>query len=116
MSIFGKIFGSDSIIGKGLGLIDEIWTSDEEKAENKIKLLNAYAPFKIAQRYLAVIFTITYVSSYLLTLTLHLAGLKTDGVTEIMATFRIGLIMLTIVGFYFGGGVIDSIKRKPNSS
>jgi hypothetical protein len=112
MSILGKIFGSDSVVSKGLGLIDELWTSGEERADNKIKLLEAYAPFKLAQRYLAFSFAGVYLGSYLLVLAMFLLGYETIGVTDIMGEFQIGGIMFVIVAFYFSGGVVDSIKRK----
>jgi len=35
-----------------------------------------------------------------------------EGVKAILGDFYIGEIMLVIITFYFGGGVIDSIKRK----
>jgi len=31
---------------------------------------------------------------------------------EIIAEFRIGWIMTTIVLFYFGGGLVDSVRRE----
>lgn len=59
--ILGKIFGSDKVIESGINLIDSLHTSTEEevaaKAKAKTDLLNAYAPFKLAQRYLALMFT-----------------------------------------------------------
>ncbi|WP_294344670.1 hypothetical protein [Prosthecochloris sp.] len=123
MSIFGKIFGADNIIEKGLDLIDGFVYSGEEKAEDrrkyewqkvqsKVELLKAYAPFKVAQRFLAILFATTYIACFVLVLIMNFFGKTTNDVMEIMATFRIGLIMLTIVGFYFGGGVVDSIRRK----
>ena len=62
--ILTKILGSGDVIKKGLDLIDDIHTSKEEEinAKNKAKidLLSAYAPFKVAQRYLALMFGFTY--------------------------------------------------------
>jgi hypothetical protein len=88
-------------------------TSDEEqiKATTKAKtdLLSAYAPFKIAQRYLAIIFALTFVASYIMVLTLYFAGNSTDDVTKIIQAFKIDWIMLTIVGFYFGGGAFEGV-------
>ena len=34
LQILGNIFGTGEVVKKGLDLIDEAWTSDEEKAEN----------------------------------------------------------------------------------
>ena len=63
MNILKTIFGGGDIIKAGFDLIDNIHTSDAEAIEAKTKaktdLLTAYAPFKVAQRYIALIFTIT---------------------------------------------------------
>ena len=67
MGILGKIFGAEEVIKSGLDLIDDMHTSDEEeiaaKAKAKVDLLNAYAPFKLAQRYLAFMFTFMFLLS-----------------------------------------------------
>ena len=114
MSILSKILGSGDVITKGFDLIDSFHTSEEEAIEAKSKaktdLLAAYAPFKIAQRYIALIFTITFVSSFLLVLVLTIAGI---GDLEAVRGVQIGYIMLMIVGFYFSGGMIEgAIKAR----
>ena len=116
MGILSTILGSGDVISKGFGLIDSMHTSPEEEIQAKSKaktdLLAAYAPFKIAQRYLALIFTVTFVSSFLLVLGLTLAGIgDITAVREVLSEFYIGPIMLTIVGFYFGAGFTESIGR-----
>ena len=118
------IFGSSSVIEKGFDLIDDMHTSEEEeiaaKVKGKVDLLNAYAPFKVAQRYLALLFSITFLLSFLLVLGMTLAG-KGDinAVKQIIADFWIGEIMFTIIGFYFGGGFLEGAigqaKQKQNS-
>ena len=70
MGILSKILGSTDVLSKGLDLIDDMHTSDTEAIEAKTKaktqLLSSYAPFKVAQRYLALIFAFTFVGSYLM--------------------------------------------------
>lgn len=115
-----KIFGSGDTIEKGLQLIDDMHTSKEEeilaKNQAKVNLLEAYAPFKIAQRYLAVMFTITFLMCFVLVLVMTLLG-KGDipAVKQVLGDFYIGEIMLTIVFFYFGGGAVEGFlsKKKP---
>ena len=115
-NILGKIFGSDQVISKGLDLIDDAWATDEEmietRAKAKIELMNAYAPFKIAQRNLAVMFSLTFLFSFFLVLimTLFNQGNASD-VFKVLEQFNIGWIMMAIITFYFGGGLVDSIKR-----
>ena len=117
LGILAKIFGSGEVVKQGLGLIDDIHTSTEEeiaaKSKAKIDLMNAYAPFKIAQRYLALMFGGVFLASYILVLGMTVSGYgDTDAVTAVMDQFSINYAMLIILGFYFGGGVIDSVKAK----
>jgi len=116
MGILSQILGSGDVISKGLGLIDSMHTSETEAIEAKTKaktdLLSSYAPFKIAQRYLALIFGFTFVASYILVLGLFFLGRDITAVQEIIAAFKVDWIMLTIVGFYFGGGAFEGIKGK----
>jgi hypothetical protein len=113
----GKIFGSGEVISNGLKLIDDMHTSKEEeilaKNQAKINLLEAYAPFKIAQRYLAIMFTVTFLSSFILVLTMTMLGKgDIDAVKLVLGDFYIGEIMLTIVFFYFGGGAVEGFLSK----
>ena len=107
------------MISKGLGLIDDMHTSKEEeiaaKTKAKTDLLASYAPFKVAQRYLALIFGVTFVGSYLMVLTLFFLEKDIAQVQELITAFKIDWIMLTIVGFYFGGGAFEGVMSKKES-
>jgi len=116
MGILSQILGSGDVISKGLGLIDSMHTSETEAIEAKTKaktdLLSSYAPFKLAQRYLALIFGFTFVASYILVLSLFFLGRDITAVQEIISAFKVDWIMLTIVGFYFGGGAFEGVMNK----
>jgi hypothetical protein len=120
LGILGKILGSDTVISKGLDLIDSMHTSTEEeiaaKTKAKTDLLGAYAPFKLAQRYLALMFTAVFVFIMINGVLGSLYGVVPLENVEEAKRFAnemwLGEIMLTIVGFYFGGGVVESIKGK----
>ena len=118
MGVLSTILGSGDVISKGLNLIDDMHTSKEEeivaKTKAKTELLASYAPFKVAQRYLALIFGLTFVASYVMVLALFFLEKDVAQVQEIISAFKIDWIMLTIVGFYFGGGAFEGIldKRK----
>lgn len=127
--ILNNIFGTGEVVKKGLDLIDEAWTSDEEKAENEVKiieaktnakatLLNAYAPFKLAQRYLALMFTFVFLFIMINGVLGALYGwvdmIAVQEAKKFANEMWLGEIMLTIIGFYFGGGVIESYKKKDN--
>ena len=63
IGILAKILGSGDVVKQGIDLIDSMHTSTEEevavKSKAKTDLLQAYAPFKIAQRMLAFMFGFT---------------------------------------------------------
>ena len=118
LAVLGKILGSGDVISQGMKLIDDMHTSDEEaiaaKSKAKIDLMSAYAPFKIAQRYLALLFGATFLGSYMLVLGMTITGRgDPDAVTKVMDQFTINYAMLIILGFYFGGGVVESIQQRP---
>ena len=118
MSILATIFGSGDVIANGIKLIDDMHTSKEEEiaAKNKAKvdLMGAYAPFKVGQRYLAMMFTVTYLLSFFICLVMVLTAesfTKVD-VTNLLGEFYIGEIMLTIIAFYFAGGAVEGVVNK----
>ena len=117
LGVIGKMLGSGNVIEKGLDLIDNMHTSTEEeiaaKAKAKTDLLSAYAPFKLAQRYLAPMFGITFLGSYVLVLGMTISGYgDPDAVTKVMDQFSINYAMLIILGFYFGAGAVEGVLEK----
>lgn len=117
IGVLGKILGSGDVIKKGMELIDDMHTSTEEEiaAASKAKqdLLVAYQPFKLAQRYLALMFTAVFLSMFVLVTVMTLLGHgDIDAVKQILGDFWLGEIQLLIVSFYFGGGLAESIKGK----
>ena len=117
IGILTSILGNAKVIEKGMDLIDQVHTSDEEmerlKAETKIQTMQAYAPLKVAQRYLALMFTATFLSSFFLVLVMTLMG-KTNipDIKQVIDDFYLGEAMLTILAFYFGGGMIEGVVGK----
>ena len=116
MGILNSIFGSGDVISKGMDLIDSFHTSDTEMIEArtaaKTQLMQSYAPFKIAQRILATLFAVTYISTYFLVIIMTFKGQNVDAVKDILGEFQIDYIMLSIVLFYFGGGLAESVMKK----
>lgn len=118
--IIGKILGSDKIIEGGLKLIDDMHTSTEEeiaaKTKAKVDLLNAYAPFKLAQRWLALMFTCMFLfimaNGVLGALYGWIDIANVEKAKAFASDMWLGEIMLAIIGFYFGGGFADSVRRK----
>jgi len=125
MNILKTIFGGGDVVKSGFALIDSMHTSDEEeiaaKSKAKTDLLTAYAPFKVAQRYLALMFSVTFIFSFILVLVMTMASIgDVKDVKAIIGEFYIGEIMLTIILFYFGGGAfeggVNAIKRQRDTS
>lgn len=117
IGVISKMLGSGNVIEKGMDLIDSMHTSTEEeiaaKSKAKIDLMNAYAPFKIAQRYLALMFGLTFLGSYVLVLAMTISGQgDPEAVTKVMEQFSINYAMLIILGFYFGGGAVEGFMEK----
>lgn len=118
--IFAKIFGMGNTIEKGFELINNLHTSTEEEinalTNAKVSIMASYAPFKIAQRYLAVLFTLNFIFVFWVSILLWATGKDFDSFVEILESFKIGWIMLTIVGFYFGGGAYEGILNSKNKN
>ena len=116
-SVLAKIFGSGDVIKSGIQLIDDMHTSTEEeivaKTKAKTDLLASYAPFKLAQRYLALMFAISFLGTFMLVMGMTLWGKgDIEAVKQVLGDFYIGEIMLTIVAFYFGGGAFEGLMEK----
>ena len=126
IGILSNIFGTGEVVKKGLELIDEAWTSGEEKAENEAKiieaktnakatLLNAYAPFKLAQRYLALMFSTVFLFIMVNGVVGALYGwvdmTNVQEAKKFANEMYLGEIMLAIVSFYFGGGLVESWQK-----
>jgi len=119
-SVLAKIFGSGDVIKSGIQLIDDMHTSTEEEIQAKTKaktdMLNAYAPFKLAQRVIAFAFTFVYLACFSLVLGFTLAERATDAamVKQVLEDFQIGYAMLIILGFYFSAGAFEGIINAKN--
>jgi len=123
MSIFSKLFGSSDVVKKTVdGIyngIDKSFFTQEEKAEYFLKLLEAYHPFKIAQRFIALLFIVPYVLSFLVAFITFVIGLYlnekiiVDGSLDIInfTNKYLGVPVSVIVAFYFAGGAINSFKK-----
>ena len=105
-------------MASGVGdFIDESFYTDQEKADAKIKLLdyklkwlNATQGQNLARRYCAVAFGLNFILTFQICLMVVLYGFFTStDVTEVIGnikdliiSFQLGYIMITIIAFYFG--------------
>ena len=121
MSLIGKLFGGGDTISKGLDLIDSWHTSTPEllEAQSKAKatLLQAYAPFKLAQRYIAFTFVGLFCFTFLMALLMTVFGFgNPTGIKDLADEYYLGEITLLIVTFYFGGGFAEGALNARNKS
>lgn len=119
-AVLAKILGSGDVIKHGMSLIDDmVVTSEEEiaaKSKAKTDLLAAYQPFRLAQRYIALMFTAMFLFIMANGVVGALYGVidmqNVEAAKDFASSMWLGEIMLGIVGFYFGGGLASSIKEK----
>jgi hypothetical protein len=133
MSIFNRIFSSDkaldvadNIFKSGIKGMDVLNYTKEEQAENalkaadtKVKLLEAYEPFKLAQRLLALLLVGTFCIDVLIASIFSILTMwypdRAMVVVDLIKTIVVSTLVTPVsivVGFYFFGGLKGMIKRK----
>ena len=113
------MFGSEQIIEGAMSGLDKLVYTDEEEADTNLKraelhirTLNAYEPFKITQRFLALMFSGAFLIAFLSAIVVSfMPSMTVQPIVDIVKTFWIGEITLAIISFYFGAGVVESINR-----
>lgn len=119
-AILAKIFGSEAVISQGLKLVDDMHTSTEEQikaqTDQRVQIMQAYQPFKVAQRFLALMFASMYIFIMANGVVSALYGVidmnNVEAAKDFASSMWLGEVTLTIVGFYFGGGAIEGIRAK----
>ena len=114
MGIWSSLFGSDKIIDAGINGIDAMVFTDEEKSSAKMKFLKLYEPYKIAQRWLALVVTIPYVSLWFIVGVIYIADIfmvKELDTSKVMVYLNgdMGSAFILILSFYFAGGAVEGI-------
>lgn len=118
MGWLGDIFKSGEIIDRSMDALDAIVYTDEEKAKAsitkakiKIELLKAYEPFKITQRYLAIMFGTSYVGAWLIVFFVSFFTDVSDQIDFLTNSTHMGQAVIVILGFFFFGGSAESVGR-----
>ena len=133
MGIFSKLFGSDKVIDAGISGIDKAFYTKEERAEDELKRTNAkllfmkaYEPFKIAQRFVAMIVGIPFAAIHVITsgawiVTVFVLRENLDSYQFVLEQLNLisetnnktlGEPFLWIIFFYFAGGAGEGIISK----
>lgn len=110
MSWFKTLFSSDKLIENASNGIDKAILTKEEQLDNFQVLLTLYAPFKIAQRILAVVFCVPYAIAFILTFAFSFF-MDVESQKDLLSG-DISLVVGIIVAFYFGGGAIEGVLNK----
>jgi len=113
MGMWAKIFGSDSVIDAAVSAGDKMFHTDEEKADDYLRVMQMYTAFKVAQRLIAMAVVPPYVLAWFIT---FLVSFSSSGVKvqQAMLEGRMGDLVLAIVGFYFLGGAAEGSMRAIN--
>jgi len=124
MGFLSGLFTSDvaekAVDGIYNGVDMAIYTNEEKaiatqkQIETKLKLLPLFDPFRLAQRYIAIIFTVNFVLAFWIGVFIYFQGTKDalDTYIKLVEAFGLFWIMGAIITWYFTGGIINSYKKK----
>lgn len=127
MSFFGRLFGSDNVINKAAdGIyngVDQAFFTNQEKAQHFLDLLKAYEPFKLAQRFLALVVSVPYVLTWLMSALMLVvsafvdpeAGKRIEEAARVLGELNndtLGVPVSLVLAFYFGGGAVEGVVAR----
>ena len=105
--VLGKVFNPEKLGDSLISGIDKAILTKEEKMDYMKEMLVLYQPYKLAQRILAIMFTGIFLLIHFMTAMAHfyLVVTNDENVSRVIE-------LLTIIGFYFAGGVFEGIATK----
>ena len=116
--VLGKVFNPETLGDSLISCIDKAILTKEEKMDYMKEMLSLYQPYKLAQRILAIMFTGIVLLIHFMTAMAHFYLVLVDepviGVLELYDWNNklLGYPVLTIIGFYFAGGVFEGVATK----
>ena len=113
MGMWAKIFGSESVIDAAISAGDKMFHTDEEKADDYLRVMQMYTAFKVAQRLIAMAVIPPYVLAWLITFLVSFSDMVIKE-QQALLEGRMGDLALAIVGFYFLGGAAEGSMRAIN--
>ena len=111
-SAIKSLFSSDNVVENISKGVDKTFFTSEEKADHFQTLLKLYEPFRVAQRFLALIFSIPYAIAWFVTFIVSFFQDVTKQAELLISPDGIAPIVLMIVVFYFGGGAVEGVIRR----
>ena len=117
MDIF-SIKSIDSIVDAVIDTGDALVYTDEEKAkanqlkiDTKLSMLKNFEPYKLAQRYIALLFTVNFLFSFWVGLVIYFVSpANFSNYIDMVKEYQLGWIMLAIISFYFTDGAMSWYK------
>jgi hypothetical protein len=120
-NVWAKLFGASALVERVADGADAIVFTPEERARHYIEVLKVIEPFKIAQRWLAIIVLIPYVLIVVISIGIKIGALFADDAKLFQVVSgemlsdnndNLGLPASLIIGFYFAGGALEGIIAK----
>jgi hypothetical protein len=119
MSFLTNIFGSEKVINGAIDGIDAMFYTDEEKAQQKIALLEAYQPFKLIQRVLAFFVAFLFSIVFIIEMVLVILSMWFPSTLETVSVINsleivsmLGWAFISVMSLYFTGGVFNVFANK----
>ena len=112
MSIWSTLFKSSDLVNAVIKTGDALVFTDEEKKEMHLKQLEAYAPFKIAQRWMMMAVVPAYVLMSVVMFICLMSGVGNPESASQVLSGQLGWGFVAIVAFYTGGGAAEGIVNK----
>lgn len=124
MSFWASLFGGSDLVDKVAKGVDASFFTQEERAKHYLEVLKNIEPFKLAQRWIAVIVIVPYVLIWIMCTGLFVAAATSDIETSAARLIQIsdmlssrnndnlGFPVSLILGFYFAGGALEGIVAK----
>ena len=117
--MIGRIFGSEKAVDKGIGMLDDLVHTSQEKSNAQRSFLRLYEPFKLTQRLIALTAVPVYVLAWSCGFVMSMYGMDTTEQDRLLEG-RMGDMVTLIAAFYFGGGAAESVFKflinRPNKS
>ena len=114
-----SIFGGTNVINGGMEMINNAFYTDQERADRKVLLMDAFTPFKLIQRFLAMWIVSVFMGVLTLEIGLVIVGIWYPSLIEAVAMINsldmvemLGWAFVAVVSLYFTGGVINTFMGR----
>lgn len=121
MGLFSTLLGTEGVVDSIREGADKAFLTAEERLDYHKQLLTAYEPFKIIQRYLALMVTSLFGFVVIVQVLMAVGGVwypalyeGASVVNSLEPVQMLGWAFLSIMSLYFSGGVINSFRSKGN--